>query len=97
MQIRVVEPFDGHHPGEIVEKVERQALELVAKGLAKMHQPAQNKMAPQAENKANPTAAAGKARTSSASPAARVSRQPIAKPSADGARPKRTTTRRAKS
>lgn len=97
MQIRAIEPFDGHQPGEIIEISELRATQLIAKGLAKMHQPAQNKMAPMGENKANPTAAAGKVRRSSASPVAQASPSKTAKPSDDGAKPKRAYTRRAKS
>lgn len=79
-----VEPFDGNQPGARVEVSERQAKQLIQKGLAKMQAPHSNKMKPAPENKANPSPAAGEARPSSASRAARASRQTTAKPSGRG-------------
>lgn len=90
MQIRAIEPFDGNQPGAIIEVSEPRGNQLIAKGLAKMYQPAQNKMAPVGQNKANPTVAAGPARRASASPAAQASPSRTAKPSARGGRGTRT-------
>lgn len=75
MQVKVIaiEPFNGKHPGAIVETSEREARELVAKGLAKMAVPVQNKMALPVANKSSPTCPAGVAQRSFASPAGRVS------------------------
>ncbi len=91
-----VEPFDGNQPGARVDVSERQAAQLIGKGLAKMQAPHSNKMKLAPENKANPSQAAGEAQPSSALRAARVSPKTTATPSADGAKPKRKYTRRAK-
>lgn len=68
-----IEPFNGHHPGSVIETSEREARELVAKGLAKMAVPVLNKMALPVANKANPTRPAGVVQRSFASPAGQVS------------------------
>lgn len=86
VQVIAVEPFDGHQPGAKVDVTERQAEQLIAKGLAKMSGPHSNKMKPAAENKACPSKAAGQGRTSSASPAARRSRSTTATASDDGSK-----------
>lgn len=85
VQVIAVEPFDGHQPGAKVDVTERQAEQLINKGLAKMSAPHGTKVKPPLANKARPSKAAGQGRTPSASPAARRSAQKTANKSDDGA------------
>jgi hypothetical protein len=91
-----VEPCNTHRPGDEFDVSEREAEQLMAKGLVKMKAPHSNKMAAPLDNKANPTQAAGGARRSSASRAAQASLLTTASVSATGDKPKRKYTRRAK-
>lgn len=95
MELIAIEPHDGHTPGDRYEAPDRQAKQLIEKGLAKAAPAPRNKMAPSGANKANPSPAAGRARTSSASPAARRSPAKTSNASGSGARaPAKKTTRR---
>ena len=76
-----IDGCNGHQPGDSFEVSEREAQQLIAKRLAKMSAPVQNKMMPPAGNKE----AAGGVPPSSASPAARASRKTTATTSARGA------------
>ena len=88
VKLIAIEPFDGNQPGQTLTVTERQADQLIAKGLAKKAAPEHaNKMKPAPENKANPLQAVGRGRTSSASPAARPSQSRTARQSGSGAEP----------
>ena len=70
VKLVTIEPHDGHVPGELYTTTERTAAKLIARRLAKMAVPVQNKMALPHANKANPSLAAGEVQPSSASPVA---------------------------
>lgn len=91
-----IEPCNNHKPGDEFDVSEREAGQLIARGLVKMKAPHSNKMAQPLSNKANPTKAAGGAQQSSASPAAQASPLTTASLSESGERVKRKYTRRAK-
>lgn len=84
VDVIALDACNQHRPGDKFEVTEREAEQLIKKGLVKMAGPHSNKMAPEAENKANPSKAAGKARQSSASPAAPASPRRTARQSAAG-------------
>lgn len=84
VKIRALDAFDGHQPGDSIEVTERQAAQLIQKGLAKMDGPVRNKMAQAPANKANPSPAAGMEQQSSASQAAQASPKTTANTSATG-------------
>lgn len=90
VKVQALDAFDGHQPGDFVEVPERQAQQLIQRGLAKMAGPVRNKMAQPVANKANPSQGAGKDQQSSASPVARASRKTTARRSASGAQPDKT-------
>ncbi len=81
-----IEPCNSVKAGSEFEVSEREAAQLVQRGLARMKGPAENKMAPAGENKANPTPAAGAAAGSSASPAGQASPKKTARGSRGGSR-----------
>lgn len=89
VRVIAIDGVDGHAPGSDWEVTERQAKQLVDKGLVKMAGPVENKMAEPVANKANPSATAGEAPPSSASPAGRASAKTTAKRSVAG----KTSTR----
>jgi hypothetical protein len=78
VKIIAIEPFNGLQPGQALDTSEREAKQLIDRGLAKMAVTVANKMAVPVPNKANPTRAAGAAQRSFASPAAPVSPPTIA-------------------
>jgi len=90
IQVIAIEPFDGNQPGATVTVSERQAEQLVVKGLAKVKGPHSTKVKPPLANKANPSKAAGQGRTSSASPAARPSAKKTVVTLGDGAKTETT-------
>ncbi|WP_440221843.1 hypothetical protein ACQQ2N_12165 [Dokdonella sp. MW10] len=81
-----IEPCNSHRPGDSFSVPEREAEQLVRKGLAKINGPHENKMAPPGDNKANPTGTAGAATSSSASRAGRASPRKTAGASRAGAK-----------
>jgi hypothetical protein len=89
VKVIAVDSFDGLHPGDETDVPERQANQLVARGLAKMAAPPRNKMAAPALNKSNPTPAVGEEIESFASPAGHLSPQTTVPSSADGVPVKR--------
>lgn len=93
VRLLALQPVNSIRPGERFDASEREARQLIEKGLAKMDAPVKNKMMPPAGNKQ----AAGEAQQSSASQAAPASRKTTANTSGAGDRPKRTYTRRAAS
>lgn len=93
VRLLAIEPVNSFRPGERFDVSEREARQLIEKGLAKMDGPVKNKMMPPAGNKQ----AAGEAQQSSASQAAPASRKTTATKSENGEKPKRTYTRRAAS
>lgn len=86
VKLIAVEPHDGRNPGDKFSATDRQAAQLIGKGLAKMDGPISNKMAAPVANKSNPSPAAGRTQKSSASRAAPVSRKTTAKKSTAGAK-----------
>lgn len=86
MKVIAIEPVNGKQIGEELEVSEREAQQMVDKGLVKMLGDVQNKMKAAPANKAaaNPSKAAGEATTSSASRAARASVSKTAKKSGAG-------------
>lgn len=84
VKVKAIEPCDGKNPGDVFSVSERQAQQLIGKGLVKMDGPVSNKMKAAPANKSRPSPAAGKAQPSSALPVARASRQTTAKPSGNG-------------
>ncbi len=89
MKIVAIEPFDGMHPGSVIEVTDKRGEELIEKGLAKpapetkMKTEPQNKMA-QTANTKSPSSAVGEHVTSSSSRAAQASRKTTAAKSTTG-------------
>lgn len=90
VKLMAIEPVNSHRPGDTFEAPEREANQLIQKGLAKMDAPVRNKMAQAPANKANPSPAAGRVQRSSASPVARASAKTTATRSNRGAQPEKT-------
>jgi hypothetical protein len=89
IKVIALDSFDGFHPGDETDVPERQANQLVARGLAKMAAPPRNKMAPPALNKSSPTPAGGEDVQPFALPPAHLSQQATASLSGDGVPVKR--------
>lgn len=89
VRVIAIDGVNGHAPGADWEVTEREANQLLAKGLVKMAGPVENKMAAPVANKSNPSPAAGEVQRSSASPAARASAKKTATRSVAG----KTSTR----
>lgn len=86
VRVIAIEPCNEYKPGDDFLTTERQAGQMIARGLVKMATPVANKMAQPTANKANPSPAAGQAAASSASPAAPASPRPTVQRSGAGAR-----------
>lgn len=86
-----LDTFDDMREGMERDYPDNIADQLIARGLAKMKAPIQNKMATQGENKANPSVGAGRVQPSSVSPVAPASPQTTAKPSSIGGTARKTT------
>jgi len=89
VKLIAIEPHDGHAPGDLYSTTERTAAKLIARRLAKMAVPIQNKMAAPVANKANPSPAAGEVQPSSALPVAQASHAMTAHSSGIGTSPRR--------
>ncbi len=84
VKVVAIEPCNEYRPGENFETTERQARQMIARGLVKMAEPVRNKMALPVANKASPTPAAGRALRSSALPVAPASPATTARSSGTG-------------
>lgn len=87
MRLIALDNFDTRVEGEEFEVSDKQGEQLIRKGLAKVGEVPQNKVAEPSENKADPSEAAGEGQSSSASRAAPASKRATAKKSAAGAKP----------